>query len=158
MGVRNTSPVHTRVIGRTGGRRVSRVNRTRLLEAAVTTASELDSNRISVEEIVARAELSRGTFYALFADLDSCMAAVLEELLEIIEATSRAQASRASTAEERIARGLAGALRAADADPCRARCCAAPAARHEPHSLAAHARPTDKLAVAIAQARSDLGL
>jgi AcrR family transcriptional regulator len=136
---------------------VARVNRARLLEAAVASASELGPSRVSVKEIVARAELSRGTFYALFADRDSCLAAVLEDLAEDLEATSRAEAGHASTAADLIARGLAGALRAADADLRRVRCCAAPAARHEPRLLAAQAKATDTLTEAIARARSEVG-
>jgi AcrR family transcriptional regulator len=141
-----------------GGRRVSWVNRRRLLEAAAAAASELGPSRVSVKEIVTRAGLSRGTFYALFADRDSCLAAVLEDLVEDIETTSRAEAGRARTAAERIARGLAGALRAADTDAAAAASCsAAPAARHEPHLLKAQAKATDRLAEAIARARSELG-
>jgi AcrR family transcriptional regulator len=137
---------------------VSRVNRARLLESAVASASELGASRVSVKEIVARAEVSRGTFYALFADRDSCLAAVLEDLVEDVEAASRAEAGHASTAADRIERGLAGALRAADTDPRRLRCCAAAAARHEPRLLAAQERAIDSLTEAIAQVCSEAGL
>jgi AcrR family transcriptional regulator len=149
--------MHTRVIGRTGGRRVSRTNRTRLLDAAAAAAAERGPSRVSVKEIVARAGLSRGTFYALFADRDSCLAAVLEDLVEDVEAMARAEVARGKTAADRVARGVAGALRAADADLRRASCCAAPAGRHEPRLLAAQANATARLAEAIAQARSELG-
>jgi AcrR family transcriptional regulator/predicted transcriptional regulator len=155
MKVRRSSLDETRVIGRAGGRRVSRANRARLLQAAAAISCELGPRRATVKALVARAGLSRGTFYALFADLDSCLAAVLEDLAGDVEAAFESS-HPASSAVDGIALGLAGALRTGDADRSRAICCLTPAASHEPQLLAAQARAEARLAGAIERARSEL--
>jgi AcrR family transcriptional regulator len=59
--------------------RLAEFQRSRLLRAAVEVASERGYEGMSVAAIVARARVSRKTFYELFQSRDDCFLAVLED-------------------------------------------------------------------------------
>jgi AcrR family transcriptional regulator len=61
--------------------RLAEFQRSRLLNAAAEVASERGYQRMSVTAIVARAGVSRKTFYELFKGREDCLLAVLEESL-----------------------------------------------------------------------------
>lgn len=67
-------------------RQVSEIQRARILSAMVAVAGELGAGNATVARVVARAGISRRTFYELFADREECFLAAFEE--------SVAQASR----------------------------------------------------------------
>jgi len=70
---------------RTGSSReqASEVQRTRILSAMVEVASEVGMESATVTQIVRRAGVSSGTFYALFEDRQDCLTAVFEEAVAI---------------------------------------------------------------------------
>lgn len=79
--------------GRTGSSReqASEVQRTRILSAMVEVASEVGTESATVTQIVRRAGVSSGAFYALFEDRQDCLTAVFEEAVAI--ATERVSAA-----------------------------------------------------------------
>jgi len=70
---------------RTGSSReqASEAQRTRILTATVEVASELGAETATVTQIIRRAGVSSGTFYALFEDRQDCLTAVFEEAVAI---------------------------------------------------------------------------
>lgn len=63
--------------------RASEEQRMRILSATVEVASEVGMESATVTEIVRRAGVSSGTFYALFEDRQDCLTAVFEEAVAI---------------------------------------------------------------------------
>lgn len=63
-------------------RRVYEFQRTRLLRAAAEVAAERGYERMTVAAIIARAGVSRKTFYELFYDRDDCFLAVFEDAFQ----------------------------------------------------------------------------
>ena len=65
-----------------GGREDRRVRRTRRLlrEALVELVAEKGYDRVTVQDVIDRADLSRATFYAHFRDKDDLLLSGLEEL------------------------------------------------------------------------------
>jgi AcrR family transcriptional regulator len=63
--------------------RASEAQRMRILSATVALASELGTESATVAQIVRRAGVSSGTFYALFEDRQDCLTAVFEEAVAI---------------------------------------------------------------------------
>jgi AcrR family transcriptional regulator len=64
--------------------RVSEIQRSRLLRAAVETVDELGYTDSTVAHITRRARVSRRTFYDIFTDREDCLLAVLEYTRELI--------------------------------------------------------------------------
>lgn len=60
-------------------RSVARIQRARLLIAMASASREIGVSRVTVADVVARAGVSRRTFYELFSDCDDCLTATLEE-------------------------------------------------------------------------------
>lgn len=65
-------------------RRVAEIQRTRILSAMVDLTHEQGAERVTVAHVVARAGVSRRTFYELFDDREACLLAALNEALERI--------------------------------------------------------------------------
>jgi AcrR family transcriptional regulator len=109
------------LISRDGHRRVGRAHRELLLDAASRAVVEIGYPETSVKEILARAGVSRGTFYALFADRDECVRALAEDVegelvgeLELLELT-------ALDWEEQVTAALSVVLELLDDHPQRTR-------------------------------------
>jgi AcrR family transcriptional regulator len=64
--------------GREGGVRVARVQRARLLDAALAVAGEHGFAGMSVASVTRRARVSRRTFYDLFANREECCAELFD--------------------------------------------------------------------------------
>jgi AcrR family transcriptional regulator len=60
--------------------------RTRILAAMVTAAFASGSESVTVSDITGLAGVSRGTFYALFADRDDCLRAAIDEAVALAAA------------------------------------------------------------------------
>lgn len=110
-------------------RRVSEVQRLRLLAAAVATIDELGYSRASVARITARAGVSRRTFYQLFANRDECFAAVFEEVVAVLGAELAAAGLECLSWRERVRRGVWRILAFCDREPALARVCVVQALR-----------------------------
>ncbi len=68
---------------------IAALQRARIVKAAVAEASERGYERMSATAVVARAGVSRKTFYELFASRDDCFLAVVEESFAEMAAVAR---------------------------------------------------------------------
>ena len=75
------------------------------MAAARALYAERGFESVSVDDVVRRAEVARGTFYIHFADIDGLRAAVAHELAEALEQVRHPQRIRESDPLERIASG-----------------------------------------------------
>lgn len=134
---------------------MSRLHRSRLLAGAVTVAEEVGYAQTTVSRIAQRAGVSRGTFYALFADRDDCLAAVYADLVEaVVEELSRLRLDELPW-RERIRNGLVAILGLLDAEPALARVCFVECARGGPKLTAAREQAVALLAGALDAGRED---
>jgi AcrR family transcriptional regulator len=106
--------------------RVSEMQRSRLLGAAVLVVEELGWSRVTVAGIAARARVSRRTFYDLFDDREDCLLAVCEDTTariatEIVAAS--AGGHKNPVWRERVRTGLWVILSFLDREPELARFC-----------------------------------
>jgi AcrR family transcriptional regulator len=103
--------------------RVAAIQRSRILAATVRAVDELGYAEVSVAGIVARSQVSRRTFYELFANREECLAAALDDAL----ARLRAELDRVGVGEmpwrERLRVGLWTILTYFDREPVLARVC-----------------------------------
>ncbi|HTA96459.1 MAG TPA: TetR family transcriptional regulator [Solirubrobacteraceae bacterium] len=64
-------------------RRIADIQRARLVAAMVEVCGERGASRVGVAHVVARAGVSRRTFYELFEDCESCLLSALEEVIDL---------------------------------------------------------------------------
>jgi AcrR family transcriptional regulator len=102
---------------------VSEIQRSRLLVGAVGAIEEHGYAGATVAHITARAKVSRRTFYELFEDREACLAALVEDVLVLLED----EVARAGLAglpwRERVRGGLVVILGFFDREPALARVC-----------------------------------
>ena len=100
-----------------GQQRVSAIQRSRMLVALVEVAAERGVGQASVAHIVARAGVSRRTFYELFEDREDCFLAAFDHALaragEVVLPAYEAERGW----RERVRAGLAALLRFLDEEP-----------------------------------------
>ncbi|HEV3070528.1 MAG TPA: TetR family transcriptional regulator [Solirubrobacteraceae bacterium] len=121
---------------------VSEIQRMRILAAMADVAAERGAGSVTVAHVVARAGVSRRTFYDLFADREECFLAAFEEAIgrvgsQVIEAYEHESAWR-----EQIRAGLWALLVFLDEEPATARLCIV-------ESLAAGPRVLERRAVVM---------
>lgn len=136
-------------------RQVSRLHRSRLLAGAVAVADELGYAQTTVSRIAQRAGVSRGTFYALFADRDECLAAVWADLREALAEDLARLEAQSLPWRERMRAGLAAILGLLDREPALARVCIVECARGGPVLIEARERAVAQLAHALDAGRLD---
>ena len=115
---------------------VAEMQRSRLLSAAVVTVEELGWSGASVAHVTSRARVSRRTFYDLFANREECLLAVLEDVLERIEAELSAADVEGLSWRERVRTGLFTVLSFFDREPVPARVCVVHVLQGGPRVLA----------------------
>src|ERR1700730_13035918 len=59
--------------------RVTEIQRSRMLAAALEAVEEVGYARMTVAQVISRAKVSRKTFYDVFADREDCFLAALEQ-------------------------------------------------------------------------------
>jgi AcrR family transcriptional regulator len=141
--------------GRTGSSReqASEVQRTRILSATVALASEVGTESATVTQIVRRAGVSSGTFYALFEDRQDCLTAVFEEAVAIATKHMSAAYDTQATWVDRIRAAVLALLELLDEERELARLCVG-------HAVASSAmlmrreEVLDQLSVSIDEGRS----
>jgi AcrR family transcriptional regulator/DNA-binding MarR family transcriptional regulator len=107
--------------------RVAEIQRQRLLAAMAAVASERGAANASVAHVVARAGVSRRTFYELFEDREACFLAAFDQAIEQAAATvlpayeGQERALSKTGWRERIRAGLATLLQFLESEPCLAR-------------------------------------
>jgi AcrR family transcriptional regulator/DNA-binding MarR family transcriptional regulator len=101
--------------------RIADIQRARIISAAVQVACEHGAGRLTVAHVVARAGVSRRTFYEVFRDSEECLLASLEQAL-VCASERVSPAYRASERwRERMRAGLGALLELFDEDPLLAR-------------------------------------
>ena len=101
--------------GSTGGAREDRrVRRTRrqLREALLALVVERGYDRVTVQDVLDRADLSRATFYAHYRDKDDLLVGSLAELLDAVRGAMAAYASAYATGDAPACGGELSATRA----------------------------------------------
>jgi AcrR family transcriptional regulator len=99
------------------------IQRSRLLAAAVVAVDELGYADTTVSDITGRARVSRRTFYELFANREECLAAVLEDVVALVEGELAAAGLDGLEWRERVRGGLWAVLSFLDREPVLARVC-----------------------------------
>src|ERR1700733_7846754 len=83
LGARRRAQVPARLAAPEG--RLVEIQRSRLLAGAVAALEELGYAGTTVTQITERARVSRRTFYELFENRDECLAALLDDVLGMVE-------------------------------------------------------------------------
>jgi AcrR family transcriptional regulator len=117
------------------GGQLIEIQRARLIAGAVRAIDELGYTQTTVGQITSRASVSRRTFYELFADREECLAAVLEEVVGIVEVELAAAGLEGLAWRERVRGGLGAILGFFDREPALARVCVVQTLRGGPAVL-----------------------
>jgi AcrR family transcriptional regulator len=102
---------------------VSEIQRTRMLAAAVDVAEDVGYAQMTVGRIIARARVSRKTFYDVFADREECFLAAFDQALEQAGELVAAAYEREPGWRDGIRSGLARLLVLMEEEPILARLC-----------------------------------
>ncbi len=105
------------------------IQRSRLLAAAVAVVDELGYADTTVSDVTSRARVSRRTFYELFGNREECLAAVLDDVVGLVEGELRAADLGGLGWRERVRGGLLVILSFLDREPVLARVCVVQALR-----------------------------
>jgi AcrR family transcriptional regulator len=133
---------------------MSEIQRMRILAAMAEVASERGAGSVTVAHVVARAGVSRRTFYDLFADREECFLAAFEEAIGRVGSRVIAAYEAQSTWRERIRAGLWSLLEWLDEEPAQARLCVVESLAAGPRVLARRAVVLRALVRAVDEGRS----
>ncbi len=133
--------------------RVTEIQRSRMLAAALATVEEVGYARMTVAQVIGRAKVSRKTFYDVFADREDCFLAALEQAV--------AQAGRVVTQayeaesgwREGVRAGLAELLLFFDEEPALAKLCLVEALGAGPRVLERRGEVLEELAAVVDRGR-----
>jgi AcrR family transcriptional regulator/DNA-binding MarR family transcriptional regulator len=140
---------------RGGGVYLSRVQQTRLLDAALEVVVEEGVGRISSRRVSARAGMSTKTFYDLFADSEDCFLAVFDRAVDELAAVVAPAWVGEDEWVERVRAALIVLLAALERDPALARIVFVEALGAGPRVLARRAEVLDRVAGFIDEGRVD---
>jgi AcrR family transcriptional regulator len=132
---------------------VTEIQRSRILGAAVDAVEEVGYARMTVEQVISRARVSRKTFYEIFADREDCFRAAFEQALAQARLLASEAFARESGWREGIRSGLARLLMFMDEEPVLARLCVVEALAADGRVLERRARVLDELAEIIDHGR-----
>jgi AcrR family transcriptional regulator len=125
----------------------------RILSAMVEVASEVGTESATVSQIVRRAGVSSGTFYALFEDCEGCLTAVFEEGVAIATKHVSAAYDTGATWVDRVRAAVLALLELLDEERELARLCVGHAVA-SPAMLMRRGQVLDELIPIIDQGRS----
>jgi AcrR family transcriptional regulator len=126
-----------------------------LIAGAVCAVDELGYARATVGHITARASVSRRTFYELFANREECLAAVLDDLVALIEGELAVMDLDGLAWRERVRVGLGVILAFFDREPVLARMCVVQALRGDPRVLERREKVLAGLAAVLDEGRGE---
>jgi AcrR family transcriptional regulator len=108
-----------RLSPRAGGRsaRMAEFQRSRLLKAALAVVSEHGYAELTASAVIARAGVSRKTFYDLFGNRDDCLLALLEDSLAQLDAVVTAAYQAPGSWSERLRAALTALLVFLESEP-----------------------------------------
>ncbi len=135
--------------------RVSEMQRSRLLGAAVATVEELGYARTTVAHITARARVSRRTFYEMFDNREDCLLAVMQDTVELIASELEAAGVEGLPWRVRVRTGLWTILCFFDREPVLARVCVVQSARGGQRVLECREEVFGRLASMIDEGRDE---
>jgi AcrR family transcriptional regulator len=137
---------------------LAEVQRARIVAAATQAVSELGYGGLTVSEVVARARISRRTFYEFFGDRDECFLAAfdgaLARIAEPVLAAYRDDREGRATWRERIAAALDTLLALLDEQPTAARILVVDTLAAGPLALQRRAAVLDALVRAVDEGRA----
>jgi AcrR family transcriptional regulator len=131
------------------------LQRARLLAGAVLAAEELGWSSTTVAHITSRARVSRRTFYDLFEHREDCLLAVLQDIVERIEAEVAAAELTGLAWADRVRGGLFAILSFFDREPVLARVCVVQALQGGPRVLVWREDILARLAAILDEGRSE---
>jgi AcrR family transcriptional regulator len=105
------------------GPSVREIQRTRILDAVVAVVAEGGMARASVGRVIARAEVSRHTFYGCFAGLEEAVVAVMDRTLGRVSILASSAFDRERSWRDGLRSALAAVLVFFDSEPELARVC-----------------------------------
>jgi AcrR family transcriptional regulator/DNA-binding MarR family transcriptional regulator len=97
--------------------RVTEIQRSRMLVAALEAVEEVGYARMTVARVISRAKVSRKTFYDVFADREDCFMAALEQAAAQVGKLVRDAYERESVWRDGVRAGLAELLVFLDEEP-----------------------------------------
>jgi AcrR family transcriptional regulator len=131
------------------------IQRSRLLAGAAGAIDELGYARTTVAQITARARVSRRTFYELFENRDECLAALVDEVLAMVEGELDQAVVEGLPWRERVRVGLWVILAFFDREPALARICVVHSQQAGRTVLARREEVLTRLAAVIDQGRGE---
>ncbi|HEY7830175.1 MAG TPA: TetR family transcriptional regulator [Solirubrobacteraceae bacterium] len=135
--------------------RVAEIQRQRIIGAMAEVAAEKGAANVTVAHIVARAGISRRTFYEIFEDREACLLAALEEAIGQA-ASAVVPAYRGQERwRERIRAGLAALLAFLDEEPGLGRLCVVEALGAGDRALERRAQCLAALIAAVDEGRGE---
>jgi AcrR family transcriptional regulator len=132
---------------------VTEIQRRRMLAAAVETIEEVGYARMTVAQVIARARVSRKTFYDVFSDREDCFLAAFDHALEQARALVIAAYEPEQGWREGIRSALASLLVFMDDEPGLARLYMVEALGAGGRALDRRAKVLEELAAVIDQGR-----
>ncbi|HWX44999.1 MAG TPA: TetR/AcrR family transcriptional regulator [Solirubrobacteraceae bacterium] len=136
---------------------VSEIQRSRMLTAAVEAVQEVGYSRLTVAQVIARARVSRKTFYDLFEDREDCFLAAFDQAVDQVSALVGEAYEQESNWRDGVRAGLLAALRFMDEEPGLARICIVEALGAGPRVLKRRTQILARLKKVIDQGRSSPG-
>ncbi|HXA55600.1 MAG TPA: TetR family transcriptional regulator [Solirubrobacteraceae bacterium] len=136
---------------------VSEIQRSRMLTAAAEAVEEVGYARLTVAQVIARARVSRKTFYDLFEDREDCFLAVFDRAIDQIGALVGEAYERESNWRDGLRAGLLAMLRFMDEEPGFARICVVEALGGGPRVLKRRSQALAQLMPVIDHGRTSPG-
>ena len=136
---------------------VTEIQRGRMIAAAVEAVEEVGYSRMTVAQVIARARVSRKTFYDVFADREDCFLAAFDQAMEQVRDRARASFEAESSWREAIRAGLTRLLGLMDQEPALTKLCVVEALAAGERVLERRARIFEELAQVIDLGRSATG-
>jgi AcrR family transcriptional regulator len=136
---------------------VVEMQRARLVAAAIAVVDERGYGEATVAQITGRSRVSRRTFYEVFANIEACLAAAVEDVLDAVEAelcTGEEELASLPWAK-RLRLGLWRILCFFDREPVLARLLVVHSQRGGPAVAAARERALARLTAAVDAGRSE---
>jgi AcrR family transcriptional regulator/DNA-binding PadR family transcriptional regulator len=139
---------------RGGGVYLSRVQQTRLLDAAVAVVAQEGLKRLSATRVAARAGMSTKTFYDLFADGEDCFLAVFDRAVDELAAAAAPTWAGEGDWVVRVRGALTVLLASLERDPAIGKVVFLEALGAGPRVLARRAEVLDRVAQFIDEGRA----
>lgn len=130
---------------------VAEIQRGRLLSATVDVVDEVGFSRMTVAQVIARAKVSRKTFYDLFEDREDCFLAVFDQTVERVGALAAQAHAEHSSWRDGVRAGLLAMLSFMDEHPALARICVVEALGAGPRVLERRAKAIEALKRVVAE-------